>query len=560
MKMNNIKRITLALSTALVVAGSGCKVDYDINSSTEDLTAGAVDYKTVLPTAINNSARIVAADWKFLQCWMGYWARSGSYQNVADEETYNFTNDFPAAGGNGAGNPWNDLYYNASNYNYVQKNAVSNGAGMYEAICRIMKAQNFQILTDVYGDVPYFDALKGNDNRTPKYDKGEDIYKDLFRQLDTAIAILHDADASSSEKNPDISRNDLVFKGDPAKWIKFANTLKLRMLVHCFDVPSLIDIPAEVAIIEAEGSGYLQSGESAKINPGYSSAKPTPFYRAFAINENGVLAGSADLTKANGWAVGFGTAGTPGYYRWDGDPRENRLYVKPDLNSDPAIYQAAAFHKGAEYGYISGTTPGFTGELLSSINQINAASPNIGLTPSGPSSDAWILTSVESLFLQAEARERGIITSGPSAESLLTDAIRESFLFLGLTTAQADTYVANNATYPDVDYNGVPQGPGLPGGGIFTILSQKWFAMNGIAAFEVWTDFRRTDVVYGEGGGYDPGPPLSILPGAESQIPVRLFYPSSEYNFNDVNVGAQGEIDVFDGNGNPNNRIFWDRQ
>ncbi|MEI2750593.1 MAG: SusD/RagB family nutrient-binding outer membrane lipoprotein [Ferruginibacter sp.] len=227
MKMNNIKRITLALSTALVVAGTGCKVDYDINSSTEDLTAGAVDYKTVLPTAINNSARIIAADWKFLQSWMGYWARSGSYQNVADEETYNFTNDFPAAGGNGAGNPWNDLYYNSSNYNYVQKNAVSNGAGMYEAICRIMKAQNFQILTDVYGDVPYFEALKGNDVRTPKYDKGEDIYNDLFRQLDTAIAILHDADASSAAKNPDISRNDLVFKGDPAKWIKFANTLKL---------------------------------------------------------------------------------------------------------------------------------------------------------------------------------------------------------------------------------------------------------------------------------------------------------------------------------------------
>ena len=556
MKLTNIKKYTLVAAAAVSLLSTGCSNDYDINAPTEDITAGSVNYRDVLPATIANSARIVAADWKFLQTWMGYWARSGNYQNIADEETYQFTNTFPVAGGNGVGNPWNDLYYNSSNYNFIEQKAKADGSGFYEAICMIMKAHNFQMLVDVYGNIPYSEALQGNDLKTPKYDKGLDIYKDLFRKLDDAIALLKDPVKSSVDNNAKIATTDLVFGGDPAMWIKFANTLKLRMLVHAFDVPE-IDKAAEMAIIDAEGTGFLGAGETASINPGFNSSKPNPFFRAYAINENGVLAGQADLNKANSYACGLGTAGTPGWYRWDGDPRENRFYIKPDLNTDPAVFTPATFHKGIPYGAVSGFAPGFGGSDLSSINQINAvnvtAAPNTGLTPAGAASDAWILTSVESLFLQAEARERGIITTGATAKDRLTDAIRESFVFLGLTAAQADTYVSNNATYPDVDYDGVPQGPGLPGGGIFTILCQKWFALNGIAPYEIWSDWRRTDVVYGEGGGYEPGPPVSILVGAAPTIPVRLFYPQSEYSYNAANVSAEGTIDVF------TSKVFWDR-
>jgi hypothetical protein len=564
MKLFNVKK--LALVAALIIAiFTGCKTDFDINASQENLSAGALDYKDVMPSAIATTAKIVATDFKFLQNWMGYWARSGSYQNDNEEESYQFTNTFPTTGG---GNPWNDLYYNASSYNYVQQNAHANGAGFYEAIARIMKAHDFQILVDIYGNIPYSQALKGNDLRNPKYDKGVDIYNDLFRQLDTAIAILKDPSQTDAAKNAKITTNDLVFKGNSGLWVKFANTLKLRLLVHCKGggvevnepayTTSGVNISGEVDKITAEGSGFLLTGESAKINPGYSASKPNPFYRYFALNENGVLAGNADVTKANCFATGLGTASTPGYYRWNGDPREAKLFVKPDLNPDATIYQAATYQKGIPYGAVSGFATGFTGADLSSINVINTTAPNTGLTPSGASSDAWILTSVESLFLQAEAAERGI-TSG-NAQTLLTDAVRESFKFLGLTTTQADNYIAGNATYPDVDYTATALDPSLPGGGLFTIISQKWFALNGIAPFEVWTDYRRTDVVIGAGGLYDQtnagvwANSHSILSGAAATVPVRLFYPQSEYSFNEANVQAEGTIDVF------SNRIFWDAQ
>jgi hypothetical protein len=571
--MKNIKRLGLIAAIG-AVSLTGCKTDFDINSSEENLSAASLNYRDVLPSAMANSAKIVAADWKFLQNWMGYWARSGSYQNNSEEETYVFTNTFPTDGGN---NPWNDLYYNASSYQYVFNKAKASGDGFYEAISRIMKSHNFQILTDVYGNIPYSQALQGNDLRNPKYDKGVDIYNDIFRQLDTAIAILKDDSRIDPAKNAKISSNDLMFHGDADMWIKFANTLKLRMLVHCkgggveSDAPEYtvqgIDVAAEMAIINQEGSGFLGAGETASINPGYSASKPNPFYRNFALNENGVLAGQADFTKANAFAVGTGAANNPGYYGYNGDPRLDKLYVKPDNNPDAAVYEAKPFHKGIPYGAISGQFASSTGADLSAINAINATSPNTGLTPDGPASDAWIISSVESLFLQAEAAARGMMPGDPKA--MLSDAIRESFEFLGLTASEADDYITGNETYPDVDYSAPSLGAGLPGGGLFTILSQKWFALNGIAPFEVWTDFRRTDIKFGVGAEFDESfrsyaNIKSILNGAhldvpgESDIPVRLFYPQSEYSFNEANVQTQGTINVFGNASNPNNKIFWD--
>jgi hypothetical protein len=163
---------------------------------------------------------------------------------------------------------------------------------------------------------------------------------------------------------------------------------------------------------------------------------------------------------------------------------------------------------------------------------------------------------VESLFLQAEARQRGFLTTGPTAQALYTSAVQESFVWLGLTATDANNYLAFNATYPDVDYTAPSLDPADPkayGGGIFTILSQKWFALNGIAPYEIWTDYRRSDVTYGYAVGYTAGPTLSVDPGRTSTvIPRRLFYPQNEYNYNAKNVGAEGTINVFTG------KMFWD--
>ena len=88
------------------------------------------------------------------------------------------------------------------------------------------------------------------------------------------------------------------------------------------------------------------------------------------------------------------------------------------------------------------------------------------------------------------------------------------------TTALAD-YLAFNSGYPDVDYTAGPLAAGYPAGGIATILSQKWFALNGNSSVEAWTEYRRT--------GYPDFLITSVSSrlGAGEQL-KRLLYPSSE--------------------------------
>ncbi len=528
MKIKNIKSL-LVIGVLVLVAATGCKKeDFDINRNPDDITESSVDFRTVLPSALANSATAIEGEnWKWLQNWMGWWARSGSFQDLTDEETYSFDNDFGAT-------IWNSFYANANNYNFVAKRANEAGAGHYEAIARIMKAHCFQILVDVYGNIPYSEALQGGANRTPKYDDAMEIYEDLFRELDASIALLKDPAAIDPDLNSGIDQNDLVFHGDAEMWVKFANTLKLRMLMHVFQAPGF-DVTGEAAIIMAEGSGFLGNDEDAILNPGYSATKPSPFYRAYVTTEDGAAARFANLEKANAYAVGpVPTHSNVGWYSWNGDPRIDKFYTLPQDGSPD--------HNGIPYGEIAGTNPDNEGAKLSQI-----AAP--GLIPNGPSSRAWIMTAAESFFLQAEAVERGIITSSMSVEDLVTQGVYESFKFLGLTTAEADAYFTANAGYSDTDVNG-------PAGAIYTILAQKWFSLNAIAPFEVWTDYRRTDIVYGVGGEFAPGPPISVNPAnTRTSLPVRLFYPQNEYNYNAANVATQGNggvINVF------TNRIFWD--
>lgn len=520
MKYNKI--IYIAMATVLI-GTIGCnKEKFSINANPDDVTDASVTPSVLLPAAQQATATTIAADQWWMAWWMGHGARSGSYQSLNEEETYNFTQGFH-------NELWNNLYANANNYNVMTNKAQQIGAGTYEAIGRIMRSLNFHMLVDIYNNIPYTEALQGTLKPLPKYDKGIDVYKGIFADLDAALLLLNDPDATDPAKNADIATADFVFQGNLLLWKKFANTLRLRLLIHLhngINTPSVvpgINIATEMAKTTADG--FLGVGQNATMQPGFSGTKPTPYYRFYHTNEAGTSS-QRDHLRASDYAIR--------YYNVDGDPRRQRFYVHPA--------------SGAQ-GIVFGTPAGAGVPIGSDLSTIRG----IGYIPNGAASRAWILTSSESLFLQAEARQRGFLTSGPSAQTLLRDAIRESFVFLGLTNADADAYIAYNAGFPDVDITAGPLAPGLPTGGIYTIVQSKWFALNMINNLEIWTDYRRTDIVYGIGGGFDAGPTLSVDPGrTATSIPRRLFYPQSEYSYNAANVAAEGTINVFTG------KIFWD--
>lgn len=537
MKLKSIL-YTIPLAALVIAAATGCKKEkFNINQNINQPTDSTVTYDVVLPAALHASGTIIANPWGPIQNWMGYWARSGTYAPNVIEETYEITTGF----GNGI---WNACYDNNYDYQIVQNKSAVAGADFYQGIARIMKAHNFQILVDVYGNVPYKQALKGAGNPTPAYDLGIDIYKDLFRQIDTGIALIKGAVTGTTTPNKNIETNDIMFGGDKGKWARFGNTVKLRLLIHAYAVAG-INKAAEIAVITTEGSGFLGAGEDAQVQPGYKADRPNPFYNSYIANTAGTQTANNVYYRANEWGIE--------YYQWDGDPRTSRFYV-------------------AGTNGLTGVAYGLPPVTANASPNLAGIGPGVAKTNSSPQA---ILTAAESFFLQAEARQRNIITSGATAQSLLTTAITESMRYVGVANpaTAAATYISNNATYPDVDYTGVAQGAGGPVGGLFTILSQKWFALNAINTLETWTDYRRvpyTEVatniigtpaandapndrfVYGDGGGFDPGPTISVAPqNTATKIPVRYLYPQSEYNFNAGNVGAQGTVDRY-------TKIFWD--
>lgn len=532
MKLNKLIYV-VPLAILVIVVGSGCrKGQFNINKNINNPTDSTVTYDVVLPAAMNSSGSIIARSWGPIQNWMGYWSRSGTYAPNVIEETYQITTGF----GNGI---WNNCYDNNYDYQIIQTKAAQAGAGFYEGIARIMKAQNFQILVDVYGNVPYTEALKGSTNPTPKYDKGIDIYKALFRQIDAGLDLINAAVVTTSNANKNIATNDIMFGGNKANWNKFGNTLKLRMLIHCYAVAG-IDKAAELAIINTNGNGFLTA--DASVNPGYSgNDKPNPFWNQYITNTDGSGSANNIYYAANKWGHD--------YYDYNGDPR----------NSQHVVYTNGG--GGVPYG-----TPPIAIYASANVSHIG-----VGVYKSATARQQ-IITATESYFLQAEAIQRGFLPGGPAtAAARMIDGINASYAYYGVTGATAAGLIAGNATWPDVDPNGTVKFAGGPGGGLYTILSQKWFALNGVNTLEIWTDWRRvpytdvatkmssganastTNFVYGDGSFYAPGPARSVSPQITpaDQIPVRYLYPQTEYNYNTANVSAEGTVTRY-------SRVFWD--
>jgi hypothetical protein len=560
MKIKNLIKVFLLIMIVCFTIVSCKKSAFDINANPNNATDSTVAYNVILPAALNNTGRIVATRWSTLQNYLSFWARSGTYAPASDEESYNVT---PTSGP--VGGLWTALYDNLYDYEVMETKSKIAGADFYTGIAKIMKAHNFAILVDVFGNVPYSAALKGNGNITPSYDKGIDIYKDLLIQIDLGATLIKNASNSITGPNKNIATDDIMFStpttsittanidAQKPKWARFANTLKLRLLVHLMNggvkfpvgstniavpesvVPG-INIPSEIAKITATGSGYLIPGQNAEVNPGYRADKPNPFYNSYVRDVAGTVTANSEYFKAN--EVGLTL------YSDNADPRIDRFYEAGALGL-----------KGVLYGLPSVTA--------------NSAANLAGIGPGvykGNDKSQWIMTATEGLLLQAEATHRGFLPGGATAaQSLMANGIQESFNMLGVpATSTASAYIINNGGYADVDYFASVPGPGVspnaPIGGLYTIISQKWLALNAIAPYEVWTDYRRVDYSttiknfrYGIGGGHQTVPQISVSPSnTKTEIPIRYPYPQDEYNYNAASVLAQGSINIF------TSKIFWD--
>ena len=489
-----IKILTiLSLSVMLIVS---CKKDFlDINDDPNRPTESSITPDLSTAAQLNNSASRNASTYDFLQRYMGYWSASGSYSRATVEMSYNITNDF-------GGGIFTNIFYTVSQYRKIGVKSEALQWKFYQGIAKIMEAHEIAILVDMYGDVPYSTAFDLTGNIRPTYDKGEDIYKKIFPLVDEGLALIK----ASTGNDANIATQDILFKGNKVNWAKFANSLKLRLLMHTVKT-STFNIPAEIAKITAEGSGFLGNGFSASVQPGYTVDKPNPYYNAHLFLNNGNEADN--YNRANIFSLDLMNGLS--------DPRVQRVY-RPAKSG------------GAFKGTIYGSDP------FPANSSDNTSGPGFGPAPL-VSSPMWLMTGVESMFLIAEATARGQLPG--DAKTAYENAVRESFTFLGLTTSQANTYLTNTDTKVAFPAAGSLNEKLIP------IIWQKYFALNGIQGNETFNDWRRTGIVQ---------PPLSIAPErGNNQIPRRLLYPTTEYNYNAANVKGVGDITPY------TPKVFWDK-
>lgn len=131
------------------------------------------------------------------------------------------------------------------------------------AIARIYKVFLFSILTDLYGDIPYFDAGKGylEQNFTPNYDTQEAIYRDFFKELTESVALLN----TSADANP--VTGDIIYDGDVEAWKRLANSLQLRYAMRVVKAdPQLANAQVTAALSPARGGLISSSDQEAYIS------------------------------------------------------------------------------------------------------------------------------------------------------------------------------------------------------------------------------------------------------------------------------------------------------
>jgi hypothetical protein len=483
------------LSAAIIFMGSCSNNDFDINSPNPNQPS-SVPPSYVLSAALASSAsRVLGGDATFADFWMGYWAPYGEQSPTV--LSYNLTSDTYSSN-------WDNTYITLENYKFIEDQSTSAGMDYFRAIAKIMKDFHFQRLVDMYNNIPYSDALIATNN-FPKYDSAVTIYRDLVVQLDSAVNIIKRADALTAESP---GSNDVIFHGDMEQWIKFANTLKLKILMR------QTQSPGGPAYIQSNLAGmstdnFMGIGEDVGVNPGYSNSsreQQSPLWQNVGYNTDGSPNGGYQYTRANSFAVDF-------YLATNDTLRIKQFYA---LNSD-GIYRGRAFGS-SDVGQGGNTISGFGSGILQA-----------------PSMDAYILPAFESLFIQAEAAQRGYISGDPI--ELFKAGVTESFRILGVPDYEnaARELYSQSSDKVNID---------VASNKINTIILQKWAALNAYDPLESYCDWRRL--------GIPADLPVSVYPGTTAtHIPYRLLYPTTEFHYNAANVNAQGNINQF------TSKIFW---
>lgn len=423
-------------------------------------------------------------------------------------------------------------YTGRLNLLYQLNNAIqAPDLGNERAMVRILRAYTYHQLTDVAGDIPYFDAVKGEEKMlSPKYDPQKDIYLDMFKELAEAADSLDPA-------KPTFGNADLFYKGDVAKWKKFSYTLMLRLGMRLTKAdPALAQGWVEKAI----AGGIMTSFEDiAKISYANVSGGMNPKIQNTYLNGNYLNPQDPDNVEGGKYAATFINK-----LKSTNDPRLSVIsvvWVKPAGAAAYVADTTPAIQKGMISGSLNTKPSDFETYSEPSPLFLNLAAPVVIMGPA------------EAYLLLAEAALRGWYT-GATAQAAYENAVRAAMAQWALwpavapgtniiTEAQINNYIALNPYLTNGTFEQQLQ----------QISEQKWLSLFG-DDYEVYANWRRT--------GYPVLAPVNY-PGnvTGGQMFRRFSIPVSENLTNQANyleaLKRQGFSEAT--GDNLLTRVWWDK-
>jgi hypothetical protein len=394
------------------------------------------------------------------------------------------------------------------------------------AVALILEVEVMDRVTDKWGALPLSKA--GTSLTSTPYDSQQSLYNQFFAKLDTATSNLQTYIAANPGSKP-LGANDWVFGGDYTEWIKFANSLRLRLAMHIVKIdPTTAQAQAVKALGAAGGLMTTPTDDAGISNSGYHN--PIGY---IATSWTDISMGASLESILSGYS----------------DPRLPVYYAQ---TTDPSIGRPYA---GIRVGAAVTAKPGYSGFSIVNVNAGGAcalAAPMI------------MMNAAEVYFLKAEAALRGWPGFG-TAQANYEQGIQTSFTQWGVSSVAA-AYIANNTSTPTAytdPKNSANSSPAVESitiawdpaatqeQALERIITQKWIAMFPEGQ-EAWTEFRRTGyphlftVANNNSGG---------LISTATQI-RRLAYPLNEYTTNTAAVTAA--VSAMGGPDNGGTRIWWD--
>lgn len=516
------KLLILASVTAGMLIGTGCKKDFqEINTDPNHITVDKIDFNFLFTSAqliaSGNSDANGYEDWRnnliysacmiqHLSSTTGYWDGDKYFYNASYNSAY-----------------W-DNNYNNSFTNIVEvvshTKTDATKANFYN-IARIFKAFMFQRMTDMYGDCPYSQAGLGfiSGITSPKYDKQQDIYTDLFNELQDAASKLDPAAANT------VGTADLLYGGDVAKWKKFAYSEMLRLAMRL----SKIDAANAQKWAQAALTGGVMTSndDNAILKHDANGGTPTPNGSGLILIGNDPNAARLSTTFVN-------------LLKSTGDPRISYLgtvCADPNVTTDKGDTTAAS-QLGQPNGYdLSGGSldiskaPGYPG----SANKYSVVNR---YTFSRLDAPTLFLTYGETALLLAEAAQRGWV-SGAAAD----------YYKAGVTASMAQLVQVGAGPGADAIAAYVAANPLNSNNALEQINNQYW-----ISTFmdenESWANWRRS--------GYPALTPVNYPNNnTNGTIPRRFTYPQGEPSTNAANY--KDAVSRLSDGDKMTSRVWWDK-